>query len=92
MSDVKWVIIHYKLCLSNFTSSMKEMNGAITTRKLMSGTFQMATRSPVRYYFSGKHQTVLWMKALANCLCDRSMTNKDFSPWGLCVASSFPRS
>lgn len=30
----------------------------------MSWTFQMATRSPVRYYFIGKHPTVLWMKAL----------------------------
>ena len=60
-----------------YTHLMKKMNGPIKTKKLISWTFQMATRSPVRYYFIGKHQTVLWMKALVNCLCDWSMTNKD---------------
>ena len=53
----------------------------------------MAIRSSVGYYFIGKHQTVLWMKAFTNRLCDRSMINKEFlPPWGLCVASSFPHS
>ena len=98
MSDVKWPlytgIVNQNLKAPpppTHTPHGKKMNGPITRGKLVSWTFQIATISPVRHCFIGKHLTVLWVKAHTNCLCDWPTINKDFlPPWGLWVASSSP--